>query len=565
MSQQSVQAAAADCHECPHRADRFAVGRCAPGDRCVRVASGRQIARFFDTNPDLAGNYADDVFWERRAIAARFLGQAQLHRLIDDPDEVVRRVVAYRLPIDELGALAKDPDREVRITVADRLPAEQLESLVDDQDYLVRQYVARRLRLGRLFRLIGDPDREVRRTVASRLPVASLGLMAADREPEVRQLVAERIDPTALGPLLDDADWRVRLAACERAPMPMLVRLRDDEDQDVRAVVLERLRDYQPTGRPMDTQLASPEILTRLSADLKPADGIDALTASINEQFPELDFRHILTRRGWHRLGGVVDKDHARVAVSILHWIEDEFDNDVEALIATHADDGYFATQLSGQTHYFTASRGDAPQDFVQIEIEELQERLERPLVKADWYPDSVEEFLEPLDFPHTSPEPVRQAYYQFRRIMPIDRLFAVGAAGGRQKKDLQRFFDDWAASSASDHDRFCDHWVLSLREYRNREGELQLTAKPVPVFLGEIPELPQDKKARGSTLANAIHHYDRQMGYPFAWYFMMLTRKAENYALAESVLADQMGAYEYLPGKDLKVLRDWEQSPYGV
>jgi hypothetical protein len=34
---------------------------------------------------------------------------------------------------------------------------------------------------------------------------------------------------------------------------------------------------------------------------------------------------------------------------------------------------------------------------------------------------------------------------------------------------------------------------------------------------------------------------------------------------LADAVLADLMGAYDYLPARDLKVLPQWEQSPYAV
>jgi hypothetical protein len=45
----------------------------------------------------------------------------------------------------------------------------------------------------------------------------------------------------------------------------------------------------------------------------------------------------------------------------------------------------------------------------------------------------------------------------------------------------------------------------------------------------------------------------------------MMLGQKSGNYALADAVLADQMGAYDYLPPRDLKVLREWESRPYGV
>ncbi|MET0050501.1 MAG: 4Fe4S-binding leucine-rich repeat protein, partial [Candidatus Thiodiazotropha sp.] len=124
----------ADCTTCPHQQDRLQKGRCHPGDVCVRAVSGRQIARFFKINPDLAEFYAGDEFWERRAIAARYLSQQKLLQMLDDPDEVVRRVLAYRLPVDELDPLVHDPDREVRITVADRLPAEELEQLVKDED-----------------------------------------------------------------------------------------------------------------------------------------------------------------------------------------------------------------------------------------------------------------------------------------------------------------------------------------------------------------------------------------------------------------------------------------------
>jgi hypothetical protein len=112
----------ADCKTCPHRKDLLASAKCVPGDTCVKAMSGRQIERFFRRNPAFADDYAGDEFWERRAIAARYLSQQRLMTLINDPDEVVRRVLAYRLPIDALDLLIDDEDREVRITIADRLP-----------------------------------------------------------------------------------------------------------------------------------------------------------------------------------------------------------------------------------------------------------------------------------------------------------------------------------------------------------------------------------------------------------------------------------------------------------
>lgn len=314
----------------------------------------------------------------------------------------------------------------------------------------------------------------------------------------------------------------------------------------------------------MSFQLAAPEVLTAICHRLVPDQGLDVLIAALQEEMPELRFQHVLTRGGWHRFGGLVDREQKRVAGSLPRWVEEDAGEDVEALVAAYADAGYCVTQLAGKTHFFTAPRSEAADDFVQIEIEELQERLHRPLVAPDWYPDNLEEFLDPLDFPRMEPKPLAPAYYQFRRITSVADLVRTSRAN-RQIDSLRRFFRDWGDSSASDYAAFCQHWVLALREYVDQEGLRQLTAKPVFSFGEDLPELPVGRRIRGAELANAIHGYDRRLGYPFAWYFMMLGQKAGNYTLADAVLADQMGAYDYLPAKDLKVLRYWEQSPYGV
>jgi hypothetical protein len=130
---------------------------------------------------------------------------------------------------------------------------------------------------------------------------------------------------------------------------------------------------------------------------------------------------------------------------------------------------------------------------------------------------------------------------------------------------DLKRFLMDWYTSSAGDHATFCDRWVLALREYTDREGEQQLIARPVPAGAESYPDPPAAMNVHGSNLAGAIHRYDRELGYPFAWFFMMLSQKTDGHTLADAVLADQMGAYDYLPQRDLKVLRSWEERPYAV
>jgi len=315
----------------------------------------------------------------------------------------------------------------------------------------------------------------------------------------------------------------------------------------------------------MAVRLAGPEILARLCGELTVTDGIDTLTQRINARMPGLTFEWVLTRGSWHRLGGVVDAAHRPVSGNILQWAEQESENGMEALLARYAGAGYFATRLSGKTHYFTASWGEAPEAFVQLEIEELQEVIERPLVEREWYPETLEEFLNPLDYTRPEPEPVGSSYWQFRRIIPIDRLLSEAPRENQALASLRRFFRDWAGSSAQDGGPFCHHWVLALREYIDSDGECRLSAKPISTFGGRFSPLPEGARLQGAQLANAIHGYDRRVGYPFAWFFNMVCRHAENYTLAQAVLRDQMGAYDYLPARDLKVLRQWEARPYGV
>lgn len=305
--------------------------------------------------------------------------------------------------------------------------------------------------------------------------------------------------------------------------------------------------------------------IAELCAAADASQGVAALGGCLARLFPDWQFSYVLTRGGWHRLGGVVDADYRRVSDNILHWAESASGGNVEALVADYLDSGFFATHLAGKTHYFTAPTGDGPSDFVQLEIEELQEVLDRPLVARDWFPDNMEEFLDPLDYPRLEPEPVGPASYLFRRITPISGLLERRDDTSQRKTNLRRFFRDWEGSSACDGEHFCRHWVLALQAYVDSHNEHHLNAKPISTYSGKLPDLPRGGLLRGAELANALHAYDRELGFPFAWFFIMLSRKSVNYTLAQAVLRDQQGAYDYLASRDLKVLRRWEERPYSV
>lgn len=234
----------ADCSVCPHRA-LLAEGKCVPGDICLTAQSGRQIDRFLRRNPQVAQDYLNDGFWERRAIAARYAPLELMRQMPRDTDEVVRRVVASRLPIDELDGYLHDTDREVRMTVAERIAPERLTAFIGDEDYLVRLQAAKRLPHGQLRRMAGDEDREVRKEVARRLPPFALGMMARDEDAEVRRIAAARMLPADAAKMLADSDWVVRLEAAQLAPLENIAGLADDDEPDVCSAVRRRLNEVR--------------------------------------------------------------------------------------------------------------------------------------------------------------------------------------------------------------------------------------------------------------------------------------------------------------------------------
>lgn len=235
------------CSHCMLRDSLLADGRCAPGDLCLFVHSGRQIDRFLRRNPEFAEACLDDTFWERRAIAVRYAPIDAAARMIDDVDETVRRAVATRVEGDALLHLARDPDREVRVTVASRLPPAVLGKMMRDPDYAVRLQVARRLPHGSLPQMTDDPDPVVRKEIARRLPAFALGRLARDTDPEVRALAAGRMLPADAATMLADPHWLVRAAAVQQAPLDTLGPIADDDPEEaVRQLASERLNAIGP-------------------------------------------------------------------------------------------------------------------------------------------------------------------------------------------------------------------------------------------------------------------------------------------------------------------------------
>jgi hypothetical protein len=293
------------------------------------------------------------------------------------------------------------------------------------------------------------------------------------------------------------------------------------------------------------------------------------LLHKLTQIIPGLAFDHILTRGGWHRTGGVLDRKGVHISNKLHDWVERVSTGDLSKLIGRYADSGYIVTSLIGKTHYFVAKTGETAQDFVQLEVEELQEVQDHALFSNEVLADDIEDVTDPSDIEKLQPEPVGEPHYLFRRITSIADFVQTMSKRmlerGNKYNPLQRFMQDWDRSSSKETGAFCYHWILMLQKYTDVWGEPVMQAKPVSTLTKKLPLIKLNGIHGGSRLATLIHGFDHDAGYPMAWYFYMLSHTEVPHKLAEAIHDDRVGAYDYLPVRDVKVLNEWYLKPYGI
>ena len=306
------------------------------------------------------------------------------------------------------------------------------------------------------------------------------------------------------------------------------------------------------------------EMCVRLPASA----GTSGLCMELSLVAPQLIFRDILTRGGWYRLGGVIDDLGTSLSEDLAQWMENELavhGDDLHALVEAYSGSGIKATRIIGRTHYLVASTGKTAADFLQLEIEELQEVVGHELFASD-VPGSLEELIDP---PRAKTEkqsvfPLGAPFFALRRITDIAEFLKRMAAQRPEPQTVNRFFEAWQSSSAGYATLFSNHWVVAVREYLDRYRQSILQATPVAAINGLPPKFESAYGARGLALHEALQRFDRQAGYPMAWFFHMLTTKTVPHAVAAAVVEDIQAGFNYLPERDVKVVRDWLHRPYG-
>lgn len=310
--------------------------------------------------------------------------------------------------------------------------------------------------------------------------------------------------------------------------------------------------------------------LQRLAAELDatpPRPHHSGLLATATRALPGRPFRFALSRGGWYRPGGVV-RAGMRLADNVEAWAEAELaacGGDLEALFERHRAGDLVATRISGRTHYFVAPYGPAPADFLQLEIEELHEVLDRRLFDEAGPPADLQELVDPLLPATLEAHPVAPPHYRFRRLTDMRHVVGQLAAPAGERHPLARFLADWAASQAGSQGHFCDHWIVAVREHRDRYRNPLLSASPVSLHARKLKSFPWDLQARGADAAAQLKAFDRAAGHPGAWYFHLVAGHLTPRAVATVLAADLDAGFRYLREPDAALLVEWMRAPYSA
>lgn len=283
---------------------------------------------------------------------------------------------------------------------------------------------------------------------------------------------------------------------------------------------------------------------------------------------PGCTFRQALNRGGWYRSGGIIDAQGRRVADSLETWAREELQacgDDMAELVDRYGSSGLLVTRHTGRTHYFVAPYGPAPADFLQLEVEELQEVLDRNLIDADKPPEDLQELIEPILPSVLDAQAVAAPRYRFRRLIDMRQSIARTLFSDERNAGLPRLLNEWIHSSAATRGHFCDQWIVALREHQDRYRNQVLSASLVSRQMRALKLFQWNIELSGVEMAAQLQAFDRAAGYLSAWYFHLVAGTLTPPKIAYAVLRDLDAGFSYLPDTEISLLRGWVNSPYSV
>lgn len=287
-----------------------------------------------------------------------------------------------------------------------------------------------------------------------------------------------------------------------------------------------------------------------------------------NGIYPGCTFRYALNRGGWYRPGGIIAADGKRIADNLDAWAKTELgrsDGDLHELVERHRESGLLVTRHAGRTHYFVAPYGPAPTDFLQLEVEELQEVLDRALIEPGNPPEDMQELIEPMHPGELDAQAVCAPRYRFRRLLDMRQAIAKVSPGDRGNAGLPRLLAEWSHSSGASHGHFSDHWIIALREHQDRYRNPVVSASLVSRHARSLKPFQWNIALSGVEMLSQLQAFDRAAGYPSAWYFHLVAGVFTPPKVAYAIARDLDAGFSYLPDTEAALLRTWVAAPYAV
>ncbi len=312
-------------------------------------------------------------------------------------------------------------------------------------------------------------------------------------------------------------------------------------------------------------------MLSQLAMDIEaisPRPHHSKLLEIANAVRPGCHFKHALFRGGWYRPGGVIAADGRLIADNLDAWARaelDDCDGDMQELVERHASSGLLVTRHTGRTHYFVAAYGSQPADFLQLEVEELQEVLDRHLIDTAHLPEDLQELTEPLLPEVVDAQAVGAPRYRFRRLIDMRQTVGKLSAIDGRNAGLLRLMSEWMSSSAATRGHFSDHWLIGLREHQDRYRNPVISLSLISRHARELKSFQWNIGLAGVEMAAQLQAFDRAAGYTSAWYFHLLAGTLTPPKIAYALERDLEAGFNYLPDTEVALLKSWINAPYSV
>lgn len=349
-------------------------------------------------------------------------------------------------------------------------------------------------------------------------------------------------------------------------------------------------------------------------------DDHSGLLTTMKTRYPDTAFNLVAKRSEYRWPASILDRNGERIADNLVVWVDQQLaenNNDARKVWQKHRDSGLIKTEWGGPCLHLTAPYAAAPDAFYQVEVVAGSEFTSQYLFDpGEWsvpedrhdlisgpsmvFGDDQKRCLSPAKYRLESLVNMRRFLRDMVEIEKADRLaklpemqkktvrvqnIVLGPEGWQESCDMPfldlcpdwldrippavRLFRDWQESSPGKKGlHFCHHWFAQYRDYTNPEGKRSMYFCPQWADADgglDLPEIFANHETSPYGVMESLSAFDRQAGYPFAWYFYMLHGNRINSAAASVVArAISEGKLNSLPDCDKRVLLRWNDEKYG-